>query len=69
MNEEKTHVMTEEEIVAAPETDYMNEAQIAFLKTDCLIFMNRRVQIFLNHTQQESYNIGWWHGERGHGGL
>ncbi|WP_286297636.1 hypothetical protein [Vibrio apostichopi] len=29
MNEEKSNVMTEEEIVAAPETDYMDEAQLA----------------------------------------
>lgn len=41
MNEEKKHVMTEEEILAAPEADYMNEAQLAFfLKTDYLSFMN-----------------------------
>ncbi|MCV5869597.1 RNA polymerase-binding protein DksA, partial [Escherichia coli] len=32
MNEEKKHVMTEEEILAAPEADYMNEAQLAFFE-------------------------------------
>ena len=30
MNEDKKHVMTEQEILAAPEADYMNDARLAF---------------------------------------
>ncbi|KZX69770.1 molecular chaperone DnaK [Vibrio sp. HI00D65] len=32
MNEDKKHVMTEQEILAAPEADYMNDAQLAFFE-------------------------------------
>ena len=32
MNEEKKYVMTEEEILAAPEADYMNQSQTSFFE-------------------------------------